>query len=488
MAIPGIQDIQALATKYSKPQLQKMAQMGLIDPTKAVMAGMMIDRIQQQNMQMPQQTVADEVLGSSEAGNVLRDRFGNAVRSGSGQPVRTGVERDRFGNVIASKPNQESPGVAALPSGLPEEMAGGGIVAFADGGDVPGYADGELVSAEDTFRRGLATQGEEVPQQQAAPRPSGGVQDLMLPGGFRFREYAQRPTPSFKEEFGALRAAEKEAGIDDAAMFAQMREEEKQRRKELEGRKGQAFGQSLMMAGFGLLGAREGQEFEVLSTVGRQAVMQYGAALKDIRETERDISKSERELLLAENKLKRDQTGKALDRVATKQDKLDEAKDKGVEQYNRAIETITRLNMEVHKIDREAAHRMAQAQLEISARVDIAKMQESGANARAAATRMGNYAEADALLKELRKTNPNATIEDAYGVMRGGRGAGLVTDKEYQDAYEKRLEGLFGEKKKEFLRLYPTWSDFKKSQQPQAGAAQPSAGGEKPSLSSFDKP
>jgi hypothetical protein len=131
---------------------------------------------------------------------------------------------------------------------------------------------------------------------------------------------------------------------------------------------------------------------------------------------------------------------------------------------------------------------MAQAQLEISARVDIAKMQESGANARAAATRMGNYAEADALLKELRKTNPNATIEDAYGVMRGGRGAGLVTDKEYQDAYEKRLEGLFGEKKKEFLRLYPTWSDFKKSQQPQAGAAQPSAGGEKPSLSSFDKP
>jgi hypothetical protein len=43
MAIPGIQEIQALATKYSKPQLQKMAQMGLVDPTKAVMAGMMID-------------------------------------------------------------------------------------------------------------------------------------------------------------------------------------------------------------------------------------------------------------------------------------------------------------------------------------------------------------------------------------------------------------------------------------------------------------
>ena len=113
MAIPGIQEIQALATKYSKPQLQKMAQMGLIDPTKAVMAGMMIDRIQKQNMQMPQQTVADEVLG---------------------QPAMPQQ---------AMPQQQAQPGVAALPSGLPEEMAGGGIVAFADGGDVPGYADGD---------------------------------------------------------------------------------------------------------------------------------------------------------------------------------------------------------------------------------------------------------------------------------------------------------------------------------------------------------
>ena len=131
MAIPGIQEIQTLATKYSKAQLQQMAQRGLTDPTKAVMAGMMIDRIQKQNMQPPQQTVADEVLGV----NVMRDRFGNAVRSGSGQAIRTGVERDRFGNVIRPDEKQ-SVGMTALPSGLPEEMAGGGIVAFADGGGI----------------------------------------------------------------------------------------------------------------------------------------------------------------------------------------------------------------------------------------------------------------------------------------------------------------------------------------------------------------
>jgi hypothetical protein len=119
MAIPGIQEIQALATKYSKPQLQKMAQMGLIDPTKAVMAGMMIDRIQQQNMQPPQQTVAEEVMGAP-------------------QPPQQ-----------APQQMPQAAGVAGLPSNLPPQMAGGGIVAFADGGDIDDYADGGVVGYAD---------------------------------------------------------------------------------------------------------------------------------------------------------------------------------------------------------------------------------------------------------------------------------------------------------------------------------------------------
>jgi hypothetical protein len=39
-----------------------------------------------------------------------------------------------------------SNGVAALPSGM-HDMAEGGIVSFADGGDVPGYADGKLTDS-----------------------------------------------------------------------------------------------------------------------------------------------------------------------------------------------------------------------------------------------------------------------------------------------------------------------------------------------------
>jgi hypothetical protein len=122
-----IGEIQTLATKYSKPQLARMAQMGLIDPTKAVMAGMMIDRITKSNMQAPQQTVAEEALTPAAPPPPMQQAQPPVAPAG-----------------IGSLPTQPEPnaGVAALPSGI-TEMAGGGIVAFDDGGEVPGYAGKE---------------------------------------------------------------------------------------------------------------------------------------------------------------------------------------------------------------------------------------------------------------------------------------------------------------------------------------------------------
>jgi len=127
MAIPGIHEIQTLATKYSKTQLQKMAQMGLIDTTKAVMAGMMIDRISKQNMAPPATTVAEDALAPPQA------------------PQEAPQEPPQMGP--GGAPPQASAGIAALQSNIPE-MAGGGIVAFADGGDIPSYKDEGLVSRE----------------------------------------------------------------------------------------------------------------------------------------------------------------------------------------------------------------------------------------------------------------------------------------------------------------------------------------------------
>jgi hypothetical protein len=112
-----IAEVRSLATKYSKAELGRMVNMGLLDPQKAMMAGMMIDRIQKQNAQQPQSTVAEDVLGLPGMAQKQQEMQ---------QPQQM--------------PQPQPAGVETLPAENIGEYAGGGIVALADGGDVPGYA------------------------------------------------------------------------------------------------------------------------------------------------------------------------------------------------------------------------------------------------------------------------------------------------------------------------------------------------------------
>jgi hypothetical protein len=224
------------------------------------------------------------------------------------------------GGIMGALPYSD--GVAALPTNLPD-YAGGGIVAFADGGRPEDY-----VRASRQADAALATMPSEA--------------GLTLPGGFKFREYAQQKPTDIKTEMAGIREAEREAGVD-TDMYKRMREEETGRRDELKGRREEAKGEALLMAGLGLMGARRGQEFETLGNVGRQAVQQYSGALKEIRESERDIKKTERELLMAEDRTKRDMSGKALGRVQTKQKELEDLQNKQTDQYNKAQEKASDL-------------------------------------------------------------------------------------------------------------------------------------------------
>jgi hypothetical protein len=123
--IPQAKEIEALATKYSKPQLQQMAQMGQIDPATAVMAGMMIDRIVQSNIQPPQSTVAQDVMGA-------------AAPQGMAQLPAGGMAPPPMDPSMAAQ--MPAAGLEALP--VPDTMfnedsfAGGGIVAFSEAGSV----------------------------------------------------------------------------------------------------------------------------------------------------------------------------------------------------------------------------------------------------------------------------------------------------------------------------------------------------------------
>ena len=101
-----IDEIKNLAFKYSKEQLGRMVQMGMIDPQKAMMAGMMRDRVAKEDTKPPTTTVAQDIFPPQQMG----------------MPQEAPVQMAASGG-ITSLPVHE------------QDYAGGGIVAFAGGGD-----------------------------------------------------------------------------------------------------------------------------------------------------------------------------------------------------------------------------------------------------------------------------------------------------------------------------------------------------------------
>lgn len=173
-----IQEIQALATKYSKADLGRMVQLGLLDPQKAMMAGMMIQRIEQQNAKPPQSTVAQEVLGMP------------TLASGPMNPEPTLRKSPQLGAPPAPPLMMAAEGgLTTIPADNVGEYAGGGIVAFDDGGEVPGYATGgvppglfeALVEAESRGK-----------QSAISNKGARGVAQLM-PGTMRDPGYGIKP-------------------------------------------------------------------------------------------------------------------------------------------------------------------------------------------------------------------------------------------------------------------------------------------------------
>jgi hypothetical protein len=187
-----IDEIRKLATEYDKQKLARMVQMGLVDPAKAVMAGMMIDRITKSAIQPPQTTVAEDVLGAaptSAQGQMPPDQMPQQAMQG--QPPQMPPQMAAGGGLMGMMPYSD--GVAALPSGL-HDMAGGGIVAFAEGGKPEDY-----VRASRQADAALATMPSEA--------------GLTLPGGLKFREYNMPAPTNIKAEMAGIREAEREAGV-----------------------------------------------------------------------------------------------------------------------------------------------------------------------------------------------------------------------------------------------------------------------------------
>lgn len=156
MAKPfSIQAPEDIAKEYAgnKQKIAQAAQMGVVDPTAAVLAGMFIDRMRSaQVMEGRQQpTVAQQVLGGGGAPAPLAANPAASAGMGALPPM----------SPPPSMPPQEMPqpemamaagGLTTLPvpdamfdeptnGGFNDGYAGGGMVAFAGGGTTGGWGD-----------------------------------------------------------------------------------------------------------------------------------------------------------------------------------------------------------------------------------------------------------------------------------------------------------------------------------------------------------
>ena len=180
MATADFEQVKDLVAKYGdKATIGRMAAMGMIEPTTAVLAGMMIDRITQQNMKPPTTTVAQDVLAPQPPPQMPQ-----------AAPMQPQPQPQPAPTQMAQAP--QGAGVAALP--VPENMyeyQGGGIVAFDRGGDVK--------------------KDEERKWYQAGPRNTFVTSDNVRPG--MYQGAAQGVKDFFRREGEIIGDIYKERGI-----------------------------------------------------------------------------------------------------------------------------------------------------------------------------------------------------------------------------------------------------------------------------------
>lgn len=327
----SIEKVRELATKYDKQQLAHMAQMGLVGPEDAVMAGLMIDRIAQTAMKPPTTTVAQDVLGQ-------RPQIQQAPQGVAGLQQSPGAPQG---------PEAAPQGVAGLPSNLPH-MAHGGMVAFA--GD-----EGSLVG--DPYGNEMNRQAPALPMR--GPTPFGPR------GSVPVQEFAPPSEVTLQGAMKQQDESQKLAGFDPE-FYTKTREEELAKKKESPARKNQAVGDALMMWGAGMLGARQGQEWATASESAKQSLLMYQGAMKEIRDSEKEIDKTARELSVAQNQFLHNKSEKASAKVDAYTAKLAEVKDRNVEAQNTRYLEEAKLDAKYYEVNNEGwtkieAARIAQA-------------------------------------------------------------------------------------------------------------------------------
>jgi len=284
-----INEIKDLAFKYSKQELGRMAQMGMIEPQKAMMAGMMRDRVAKEDTKPPTSTVAQDVLGLQPPQTQAQPQPQQATQAGLPQLAQV-------------QPQQTAAGIESLPAGDVGNYAGGGIVAFDEGGEVPGYAFGGIPQAPST--------------------------DIQL------GQYKGPQEKTIEEILAEQQGVYEKQGLVNP--YTGMIEQTEAKRGELGKRKEQAQGEFLMNLGTGLMQAQKGRELAALGSGAMKGMADYKDAMKDLRASEERLDERIGAFKLADYQAKKTGTDAAIAKRDSLLDKVRDAENKNIESKNAA--------------------------------------------------------------------------------------------------------------------------------------------------------
>jgi hypothetical protein len=332
--------IRELATKYSKPQLANLAQTGQIEPQKAVLAGLMIDRIAKSAMAPPQTTVAQDVLGNQQQqmppgqmppGQMPQEQMPQQMAPE--EPTQMAAS----GGVMGMLPYSD--GVASLPTNLPD-YAEGGIIAFADRGAVK-----DPYQIEKANFRELDMPVDRTAQTEIARRD-----EMQKAFGFNPGEFFSKRATEAKAERDKLKTREDEAS--NKALTKGF----------LRGAAGKARGNTLSAF---LANAAEG------AIGGLEA---YEGMQKDIREQERLLREIERKDEEAQFLHKRGDVEAAAKRMDESEKAKMEVKAKNAEIFNKSEEARSKGVTEARKTGYEQAEQTKRTGMQTAAQKEIAQM------------------------------------------------------------------------------------------------------------------
>jgi hypothetical protein len=433
-----------IALQYggNKKKIAEAIRMQLVDPTAGLMAGLFIDRMrkaaaeeQKTNTTLVQDTFGVQGSGTGTmAGNQLGMQ-GQQLPQPQPQPQPQMAQGLPAAQMAAAKP-QAPAGVEGLPAGDVGNysMAGGGIVAFGDGGDVPGYAgtNGSLVGGitdaeaiamgypnaqaylaaqerkslaktmQDTFNAQGRPDSPVFVKPQAATPANVNASGIQLPNpeaNLGIASKQARSLMTVPDELTQEKAIQNKEALNRAMgvkenIYQDQKTELGKDREQLRLDREEAKNMAIFKAGMGILGGTSQYAAVNIGQGSTPAINDLASEIKDIKKAGRELKRAEMALDTAENNYKLDKSKSVETQLENSQARRDKAQQNVASLTGNIASSLNTLAGSQYGAQIQAA----------SVEKQIAgQLEQTGMNNRSAAHVAGIYVKGHEALEKLRQ-------------------------------------------------------------------------------------